>query len=101
MPRGWAVAGLGQLVAAASPGPVGLHGARLAADREGYRYLGADITTADTPYEAGSASASQKDGNGVPELDPLSLRGCGRSLVGNQEYLTVYGGEAVYARRRR
>jgi glycine cleavage system aminomethyltransferase T len=61
---------------------------------KGYRYFGTDLTASDTPFDSGVGFAVAKDK--WPSLDrepPTMLR---TLLVGGEEYLTVYGGEAVH-----
>jgi 4-methylaminobutanoate oxidase (formaldehyde-forming) len=60
---------------------------------KGYRYFGTDLTALDTPFDSGLGFAVAKDK--WPQLDrepPTLLR---TLLVGGEDYLTVYGGEAV------
>jgi glycine cleavage system T protein len=68
---------------------------------KGYRYFGTDLTGGDTPFEAGlgfCVAADKGEFNGRAALE--GQRAPGRRLrtllVGDQEYLPVYGGEAVY-----
>jgi glycine cleavage system aminomethyltransferase T/glycine/D-amino acid oxidase-like deaminating enzyme len=83
------------IVAAAQPEPVGylaLDSLRL---EKGYRYFGADITSLDTPFEAGLGFCVAPGKR--PELDrepPQRLR---TLVVGGEDYATLYGGEAVHA----
>ena len=69
---------------------------------KGYRYFGTDLTAADTPYESGlgfCVALDKGEFNGRAALsEPRRRRrrgGCGRSPSAAEEYLTVYGGEAV------
>src|SRR5256886_15726629 len=71
---------------------------------KGYRYYGTDLTLLDNPLEAGLGFCvrfDKGDFNGRDALLAASAAGVTRRLrtllVGEQEYLTVYGGEAVYA----
>jgi dimethylglycine oxidase len=62
---------------------------------KGYRYFGTDITASDTPFDSGVGFCVAKGKH--PELDrnpPTCLR---TLLVGGEDYLTIYGGEAVQA----
>ena len=72
---------------------------------KGYRYFGTDLTADDTPYEAGLGFCVRLDGEGRRSsvARPSSERetrqpgaASGRSLVGDEDYLTLYGGEAVH-----
>jgi glycine cleavage system aminomethyltransferase T/glycine/D-amino acid oxidase-like deaminating enzyme len=70
---------------------------------KGYRYLGSDLTAADTPYEAGlgfCVAMDKGDFNGRAALDSPAARAPVRRLrtlvVGEDErHLQLYGGEAV------
>jgi 4-methylaminobutanoate oxidase (formaldehyde-forming) len=76
------------------PEPVGYLALDSLRIEKGYRYFGTDLTASDTPFDSGLAFAVAKDK--WPELDrepPTMLR---TLLVGGEEYLTIYGGEAVY-----
>jgi 4-methylaminobutanoate oxidase (formaldehyde-forming) len=72
---------------------------------KGYRYFGTDLTAADTPDEAGlgfcAALDRKADFNGRAALEAARERGLERRirtlLVGDDEYVTLYGGEAVHA----
>jgi len=61
----------------------------------GYRYYGTDMGLLDNPYEAGLGSCVNR------EKWPSINRDIGRRLrtlaIGDEDYLTVYGGEAVHA----
>ena len=75
------------------PEPVGYQALDSLRIEKGYRYFGTDLTASDTPFDSGLAFAVAKDK--WPSLDrdpPTMLR---TLLVGGEEYLTVYGGEAV------
>ncbi len=73
---------------------------------KGYRYYGADLTMLENPYEAGLGFCVRldKDFLGLEALRAVRERGVDRRirtlLVGTEEYLTVYGGEAVHAEGR-
>jgi glycine cleavage system aminomethyltransferase T/glycine/D-amino acid oxidase-like deaminating enzyme len=70
---------------------------------KGYRYFGTDLTAGDTPYEAGlgfCVALDKGEFNGRPALARLGDRPARRLrtlLVGGDEYVPVYGGEAVHA----
>jgi glycine/D-amino acid oxidase-like deaminating enzyme/glycine cleavage system aminomethyltransferase T len=76
-----------------APQPVGYQALDSLRIEKGYRYFGTDLTALDTPFDSGLSFAVAKDK--WPELDrdpPTMLR---TLLVGDEEYLTLYGGEAV------
>jgi glycine/D-amino acid oxidase-like deaminating enzyme/glycine cleavage system aminomethyltransferase T len=76
------------------PEPVGYQALDSLRIEKGYRYFGTDLTASDTPFDSGVGFAVAKDK--WPSLDrdpPTMLR---TLLVGGEEYLTVYGGEAVH-----
>jgi glycine cleavage system aminomethyltransferase T len=71
---------------------------------KGYRYYGTDLTLLDNPLEAGLGFCvrfDKGDFNGREGLIAAKAAGIARRLrtllVGDQEYATIYGGEAVYA----
>jgi glycine cleavage system aminomethyltransferase T/glycine/D-amino acid oxidase-like deaminating enzyme len=71
---------------------------------KGYRYYGTDLTLLDNPLEAGLGFCVRFDKgkfNGREALLAVKAAGITRRLrtllVGDQEYVTLYGGEAVYA----
>jgi 4-methylaminobutanoate oxidase (formaldehyde-forming) len=71
---------------------------------KGYRYYGTDLTLLDNPLEAGlgfCVRMDKGDFNGREVLLAAKAAGIRRRLrtlvVGDNEYLTIYGGEAVYA----
>src|SRR5438034_465130 len=71
---------------------------------KGYRYYGADLTLLDNPLEAGLGFCirfDKGDFNGREALLALKAAGVMRRLrtllIGDHDYVTVYGGEAVYA----
>jgi 4-methylaminobutanoate oxidase (formaldehyde-forming) len=103
--RGWAVQVWDRLIAAgrahgiAPGGYRALESLRL---EKGYRYFGTDLTASDTPYESGlgfcvaldkddfnGCAALRADGAAKPERRLRTL------TVGGEDYLTIYGGEAV------
>ena len=94
VPRDDAVRVWDFLVEALHPEPVGYLALDSLRIEKGYRYFGTDLTASDTPFDSGLAFAVAKDK--WLELDrepPTMLR---TLLVGGEEYLTVYGGEAVH-----
>ena len=71
---------------------------------KGYRYYGTDLTLLDNPLEAGLGFCVRFDKghfNGRETLLAAKAAGIKRRLrtllVGEREYITIYGGEAVYA----
>jgi glycine cleavage system aminomethyltransferase T/glycine/D-amino acid oxidase-like deaminating enzyme len=70
---------------------------------KGYRYFGTDLTAGDTPYEAGlgfCVALEKGDFNGRAALVEAGERPARRLrtlLAGGDEYVPVYGGEAVRA----
>jgi glycine cleavage system aminomethyltransferase T/glycine/D-amino acid oxidase-like deaminating enzyme len=74
---------------------------------KGYRYYGTDLTVLDNPFEAGLGFCVQMDKgefNGRDALLAARQSGIKRRLrtlaVGGNEYLPIYGGEAVHAEGR-
>ncbi len=71
---------------------------------KGYRYFGVDLTANDTPYEAGLGFCvrleEKGEFNGRAALeragDSSGRRGLRTLVVGDEDYLTLYGGEAVH-----
>jgi dimethylglycine oxidase len=92
--RSWAVHVWDSLMAAASPEPVGYTALDSLRIEKGYRYFGADMTGSDTPFEAGVGFCVAKGKR--PELERAPARRLRTLVVGGEDYLTVYGGEAVY-----
>ena len=83
------------LTAAARPEPVGYQALDSLRLEKAYRYFGGDITSLDTPYEAGLGFCVAPGKR--PELDrepPQRLR---TLVVGGEDYVTLYGGEAVHS----
>jgi 4-methylaminobutanoate oxidase (formaldehyde-forming) len=69
---------------------------------KGYRYMGTDISAGDTPYDAGlgfGVALDKGEFNGREALAEAAERGRTRALctlvVGGDDYLPLYGGEAV------
>ena len=92
--REWAVQVWDALVAAGRPEPVGYNALDSLRLEKGYRYFGGDLTSSDTPFEAGlgfCVAAGKR-----PELDREPAQRL-RTLVVGDGYVTVYGGEAVHA----
>jgi 4-methylaminobutanoate oxidase (formaldehyde-forming) len=88
-PRAWDF-----LMETLRPEPVGYQALDSLRIEKGYRYFGTDLTASDTPFDSGLGFAVAKDK--WPQLDrepPTMLR---TLIVGGEEYLTVYGGEAVH-----
>jgi heterotetrameric sarcosine oxidase gamma subunit len=93
VPRSWAVHVWDALVASAAPEPVGYAALDSLRIEKGYRSFGTDLTGADTPFEAGLGFCVPKDKR--PELDRAPATRLRTLTVGGEEYLTIYGGEAV------
>jgi glycine/D-amino acid oxidase-like deaminating enzyme/glycine cleavage system aminomethyltransferase T len=82
------------LVDALDPEPVGYQALDSLRIEKGYRVFGSDLTASDTPFDSGLAFCVAKDK--WPQLDrepPAMLR---TLHVGGEEYLCLYGGEAVH-----
>jgi heterotetrameric sarcosine oxidase gamma subunit len=95
VPNAWAVQVWDALVAASAPEPVGYTALDSLRVEKGYRYFGADMTSSDTPFEAGVGFAVAKDKWAALDRSPaVRLR---TLVVGGEAYLPVYGGEAVHA----
>jgi 4-methylaminobutanoate oxidase (formaldehyde-forming) len=67
---------------------------------KGYRYFGTDLTAGDTPYEAGlgfcvALDKGEFNGRGALLEAGEPARRLRTLLVGGEEYVPVYGGEAV------
>jgi 4-methylaminobutanoate oxidase (formaldehyde-forming) len=83
------------LVEQLRPEPVGYQALDSLRIEKGYRYFGTDLTAADTPFDSGLGFAVAKDKRlELERTPPTRLR---TLLVGGEDYLTVYGGEAVHA----
>ena len=61
---------------------------------KGYRYYGTDLTLLDNPYEAGLGFCVDK--KKWPAINRDIKRRLRTLIVGDAEYLTLYGGEAVH-----
>ena len=76
------------------PEPVGYQALDSLRIEKGYRYFGTDLTASDTPFDSGLGFAVAKDKwLSLDREPPTRLR---TLLVGGEEYLTLYGGEAVH-----
>jgi 4-methylaminobutanoate oxidase (formaldehyde-forming) len=95
---GWAVQVWDRLVAAGRPFGIRAGGYRVLDSlrmEKGYRYYGTDLTLLDNPYEAGLGFAVDHDKwSSIPHEITRRLR---TLAVGGDEYLPLYGGEAVHA----
>jgi len=95
VPRDDAVAVWDALMETASPEPAGYHALDSLRIEKGYRYFGTDLTASDTPFDSGLGFAVAKDKHRHLDREPPTrLR---TLLVGGEDYLCVYGGEAVHA----
>jgi glycine cleavage system aminomethyltransferase T/glycine/D-amino acid oxidase-like deaminating enzyme len=94
VPRSDAVCVWDALVEAASPEPVGYAALDSLRIEKGYRYFGADMTSLDTPFEAGVAFCVAK--GKWQQLEQAPAQRLRTLVVGGEEYLTLYGGEAVH-----
>jgi glycine cleavage system aminomethyltransferase T/glycine/D-amino acid oxidase-like deaminating enzyme len=93
VPRAWAVQVWDALMAVAAPEPVGYAALDSLRIEKGYRYFGTDMTASDTPFEAGVGFCVARGKR--PELERSPSRRLRTIVVGGEDYLTVYGGEAV------
>jgi glycine cleavage system aminomethyltransferase T len=77
------------------PEPVGYQALDSLRIEKGYRYFGTDLTASDTPFDSGLAFAVAKDKWAQLDRDPPTML---RTLLvgGGEQYLPLYGGEAVY-----
>jgi glycine/D-amino acid oxidase-like deaminating enzyme/glycine cleavage system aminomethyltransferase T len=76
------------------PEPVGYQALDSLRIEKGYRYFGTDLTASDTPFDSGVGFAVAKDKWASLDREPPTM--LRTLLVGGEEYLTVYGGEAVH-----
>jgi glycine cleavage system aminomethyltransferase T/glycine/D-amino acid oxidase-like deaminating enzyme len=83
------------LIEALHPEPVGYQALDSLRMEKGYRYFGTDLTASDTPFDSGLGFAVAKDKR--PELERTPATRLRTVLVGGEDYLALYGGEAVYA----
>jgi glycine/D-amino acid oxidase-like deaminating enzyme/glycine cleavage system aminomethyltransferase T len=89
-PRVWE-----HLAEAIEPEPVGYQALDSLRIEKGYRYFGTDLTALDTPFDSGLGFAVAKDKWLELDRDPATM--LRTLLVGEgDEYLTIYGGEAVH-----
>lgn len=106
VPARWAVQVWDRLLAAGAPAGITPGGYRALESlrlEKGYRYFGTDLTALDTPYESGLGFcvAMQKgEFNGRAALSEPGAQEPARRLRtltvgGDDEYLTIYGGEAI------
>ena len=102
----WAVQVWDRLLASGEPHGIEPGGYRVLDSlrlEKGYRYFGTDLTAGDTPYEAGlgfCVALEKGEFNGRRALAEAGERPARRLrtlLVGGDEYVPVYGGEAVRA----
>ena len=102
----WAVQVWDRLLASGEPHGIEPGGYRVLESlrlEKGYRYFGTDLTAGDTPYEAGlgfCVALDKGEFNGRRALAEAGERPARRLrtlLVGGDEYVPVYGGEAVRA----
>ena len=102
----WAVQVWDRLLASGQPHGIEPGGYRVLDSlrlEKGYRYFGTDLTAGDTPYEAGlgfCVALDKGEFNGRRALAEAGERPARRLrtlLVGGEEYVPVYGGEAVRA----
>ena len=95
VPRAAAVQVWDALAGAAQPEPVGYHALDSLRLEKGYRYFGTDVTSLDTPFEAGLGFCVAPGKWTELDREPPE-RLCTLVAVG-EDYVTLYGGEAVYA----
>jgi glycine cleavage system aminomethyltransferase T/glycine/D-amino acid oxidase-like deaminating enzyme len=105
VPRRWAVQVWDRLMTAGEQHGIAPGGYRALESlrlEKGYRYFGSDLTAADTPFESGLGFCvvlDKGDFNGRAALTEPSAATPARRLrtltVGDEDYLTIYGGEAV------
>jgi glycine cleavage system T protein len=103
----WATQAWDRLMAAGGPHGIEPGGYRVLDSlriEKGYRYFGADLTMLDNPLEAALGSCVAFDKGDFIGRDALAAaRDAGLQrrirtlLVGDRDYLTMYGGEAVHA----
>jgi 4-methylaminobutanoate oxidase (formaldehyde-forming) len=108
--REWAVPAWDALVAAtrdldAGLEPVGYRALESLRLEKGYRYYGAELTSRDSPFEAGLGSFVRLDKGDFVGRDALLVeRAAGREgperrlrtvTIGGDDWLPIYGGEAV------
>ncbi|MDQ6879086.1 MAG: FAD-dependent oxidoreductase [Candidatus Dormibacteraeota bacterium] len=109
MDPGWAVQVWDRLLAAGADFGIRAAGYRVLDSlrmEKGYRYYGTDLTLLDNPFEAGLGFCVHLDKgefNGRHALLAARESGIKRRLrtlsVGGEEYLPIYGGEAVHGEK--
>ncbi len=105
VPRRWAVQVWDRLIAAGEQHGIAPGGYRALESlrlEKGYRYFGTDLTASDTPYESGlgfCVALDKGEFNGAAALAEAGAAQPARRLrtltVGDEDYLAIYGGEAV------
>ncbi len=105
MPRRWAVQVWDRLVGAGAEHGIAPGGYRALESlrlEKGYRYFGTDLTSSDTPYESGLGFCVALEKGDFNGRAALSRPGADRPVrrlrtitAGDEEYLTIYGGEAI------
>jgi glycine cleavage system aminomethyltransferase T/glycine/D-amino acid oxidase-like deaminating enzyme len=105
VPREWAVQVWDRLMAAGAPHGIAPGGYRALESlrlEKGYRYFGTDLTASDTPFESGLGFCVALDKDEFLGRAALAAPGAAtparrlRTLtVGDEKYVTIYGGEAV------
>jgi len=105
VPRDWAVQVWDRLMGAGEPHGITPGGYRALESlrlEKGYRYIGTDLTASDTPFESGlgfCVALDKPDFNGRAALEQPGAATPARRLrtltVGEEQYVTIYGGEAV------
>ena len=82
------------LVETLAPEPVGYQALDSLRIEKGYRSFGTDLTASDTPFDSGLGFAVAEDKWLELDRDPATM--LRTLLVGGEDYLTIYGGEAVH-----
>jgi glycine cleavage system aminomethyltransferase T/glycine/D-amino acid oxidase-like deaminating enzyme len=77
------------------PVPVGYQALDSLRIEKGYRYFGTDMTASDTPFDSGVGFCVAK--GKFPQLDRNPATRLRTLIVGGEDSLTVYGGEAVHS----
>jgi 4-methylaminobutanoate oxidase (formaldehyde-forming) len=76
------------------PEPVGYQALDSLRIEKGYRYFGTDLTNSDTPFDSGVGFAVAKDKWLALDREPPTM--LQTLLIGDEEFRSVYGGEAVH-----